>query len=343
MATSQPASIITPPAATSSSTIPGSSCSIARTPMASNAWTWLPWGTPARGAGRSGSSSLSTMTTSSKAPWSAVAVSRPPMLPPMTVARRDMETPLDHWYRKQDSRRYHPRARARSHHPAPVRSSQVSAHSIEWSSDLESIPDVLTERQRRARYDQRRRTAGGAPGHGHPGSRRDLPAGHPGGDRRDPSRAGDGAPVREGRTADGPRAVRRAAHRAGAELPALRHGDRGGDPRAGPLHAGDPLRRRLPVQRRLGQLPQQLHRDPALHQRQDQPLARVRQPRDQPPDERAPRGRRYRDMSSRRRPVERALADRRVRDVLISADVLHSAVRTTRGPHLTPTAVSWEA
>jgi len=48
-------------------------------------------------------------------------------------------------------------------------------------------------------------------------------------------------------------------------------------------------------------------------------------------------------MSSRRRPVERALADRRVRDVLISADVLHSAVRTTRGPHLTPTAVSWEA
>jgi hypothetical protein len=41
--------------------------------------------------------------------------------------------------------------------------------------------------------------------------------------------------------------------------------------------------------------------------------------------------------------VERALDDRRVRDVLISADVLHSAVRTTRGPHLTPTAVSWEA
>ena len=48
-------------------------------------------------------------------------------------------------------------------------------------------------------------------------------------------------------------------------------------------------------------------------------------------------------MSTRRRPVERALDDRRVRDVLISADVLHSAVRTARGPHLTPTAVSWEA
>ena len=48
-------------------------------------------------------------------------------------------------------------------------------------------------------------------------------------------------------------------------------------------------------------------------------------------------------MSERRRPVERALDDRRVRDVLVSADVLHSAVRTTRGPHLTPTAVSWEA
>lgn len=48
-------------------------------------------------------------------------------------------------------------------------------------------------------------------------------------------------------------------------------------------------------------------------------------------------------MSTRRRSVERALDDRRVRDVLISADVLHSAVRTTRGPHLTPTAVSWEA
>jgi hypothetical protein len=37
------------------------------------------------------------------------------------------------------------------------------------------------------------------------------------------------------------------------------------------------------------------------------------------------------------------LEDRRVRDVLISAAVLHSAVRTKRGPHLTPTAVSWEA
>lgn len=48
-------------------------------------------------------------------------------------------------------------------------------------------------------------------------------------------------------------------------------------------------------------------------------------------------------MSRRRRSVERALDDRRVRDVLISADVLHSAVRTKRGPHLTPTAVSWEA
>lgn len=48
-------------------------------------------------------------------------------------------------------------------------------------------------------------------------------------------------------------------------------------------------------------------------------------------------------MSTRRRSVERALDDRRVRNVLVGADVMHSAVRSSRGPHLTPTAVSWEA
>lgn len=48
-------------------------------------------------------------------------------------------------------------------------------------------------------------------------------------------------------------------------------------------------------------------------------------------------------MSRRRRGAEHALDDTRVQDILADAEVLYSAVKAKRGPHLTPTAVSWEA
>jgi hypothetical protein len=48
-------------------------------------------------------------------------------------------------------------------------------------------------------------------------------------------------------------------------------------------------------------------------------------------------------MSRRRRGADHALDDTRVQDILSDAEVVHSCVRAKRGPHLTPTAVSWEA
>jgi hypothetical protein len=48
-------------------------------------------------------------------------------------------------------------------------------------------------------------------------------------------------------------------------------------------------------------------------------------------------------MSRRRRGADHALDDPRVRGMLAGAELLYSAVKAKRGPHLTPTAVSWEA
>lgn len=48
-------------------------------------------------------------------------------------------------------------------------------------------------------------------------------------------------------------------------------------------------------------------------------------------------------MSRRRRGADHALDDPRVREMLAGAELLYSAVKAKCGPHLTPTAVSWEA
>jgi hypothetical protein len=50
-----------------------------------------------------------------------------------------------------------------------------------------------------------------------------------------------------------------------------------------------------------------------------------------------------RQRSSNTGSAEHALDDSRVQDILADAELLYSAVRTRGGPHLTPTAVSWEA
>ncbi len=75
------------PAASSRSIVPGSSASTASAPPVCRKWMCTACGTPVRGAGPSGSSCASMISTESTCPLRAAAASIPAMLPPMTTAR----------------------------------------------------------------------------------------------------------------------------------------------------------------------------------------------------------------------------------------------------------------